>query len=75
MIFSVPSVSSVVGFSNLFHKDLRATWIERALYAHALAFELLHVVLVVDVVGFAAVIFQHVLVAVLLHRAGEYLAV
>ena len=47
----------------LFYLDLRAGRIKRALNANALAFELGNVGLVIDVIGLAGIILQHILVA------------
>ena len=59
---------------NLLHHNFVGGRIERALNADALAFELLHFVLVIDVIRLPGVIFQNVLVALLCNRARESLA-
>ena len=58
----------------LLHENFLAGLVECALHAHALAFELCYVRLMIDVVHLARIILQHILVALLLNRARENLA-
>ena len=53
---------------DLLHHNL-AIGIESSLHANALAFELRDVALVVDVIGFARIILQHVFVTLLHNRS------
>lgn len=59
----------------LLHVDDLAVRIQGTVHANFLSFELLHFVLMVDVIGRAGGgILKHVLVALLYHRAGESLS-
>jgi len=70
-----PLCSSPRFSSRLLHHDLVAARVQRTLHAHSLAFELGYFGLVVDVIGLARVIFQHVLVALLYDSSRKRLAV
>ena len=59
----------------LLHQDLAAAVVQLTLHPDALAFELGNVGLMIDVVGLARVIFQHVLVAGLHNRSRKALAI
>jgi hypothetical protein len=58
----------------LFHVDSLAVWIERAVDANSLAFILFYQVLSIHIISSATGVLQHVLVAGLLDRAREDLA-
>ena len=66
-VLAVP-FSRETNLPDLLHQNL-AIGIESSLHANALAFELRNVALVVDVIGLARIIFQHILVA-LLHNCS-----
>ncbi len=61
--------------TRLLYLNFLSGLIQRALHAHALAFELRDIRLMIDVVGLAGIVLQNVLVALLFNGSGEDLAV
>ena len=62
------------GLGRLLHHDLIGARVQGTLNTNALAFELLHFVLMIDVVGLSRIVLQNVLVSLLHDRTGEGLS-
>jgi len=62
------------GSDDLLHHDLVSARVQGSLNANALAFELFHFVLMIDVIGLSRIVLQNVLVSLLYDRTGEGLS-